>query len=43
MSFKNRKGGRMKKWLKQNYILIILYGVIILGIILLNYRMSTLQ
>ena len=26
-----------------NYILIILYGVIILGIILLNYRMSTLQ
>ena len=33
----------MKKWLKQNYILIILYGVIILGIILLNYRMSTLQ
>lgn len=33
----------MKKWLKQNYILIILYIIIILGIILLNYRMSTLQ
>lgn len=33
----------MKKWLKQNYILILLYFIIILGIILLNYRMSTLQ
>lgn len=32
----------MKKWLKQNYILIILYIIIILGIILLNYRMSQL-
>ena len=32
----------MKKWLKQNYILIILYVVIILGIILLNYRMGQL-
>lgn len=33
----------MKKWLKQNYILILLYFIIILGIVLLNYRMSTLQ
>ena len=33
----------MKKWLKQNYLLIILYVVIILGILLLNYRISTLQ
>ena len=32
----------MKKWLKQNYILIILYIIIILGILLLNYRMSQL-
>lgn len=33
----------MKKWLKKNYILILLYFIIILGIVLLNYRMSTLQ
>lgn len=32
----------MKKWLKQNYIIIILYIVIVLGILLLNYRMSQL-
>lgn len=32
----------MKKWLKQNYILIILYVIIILGILLLNYRMGQL-
>lgn len=32
----------MKKWLKQNYILIILYVIIILGVLLLNYRMSQL-
>lgn len=32
----------MKKWLKQNYILIILYIIIILGILLLNYRMGQL-
>lgn len=32
----------MKKWLKQNYILIILYVIIILGVLLLNYRMGQL-
>lgn len=32
----------MKKWLKQNYIIIILYIVIVLGILLLDYRMSQL-
>ena len=32
----------MKKCLKQNYILIILYIVIVLGILLLNYRMGQL-
>lgn len=32
----------MKKWLKKNYILIILYIIIILGILLLNYRMGQL-
>ena len=32
----------MKKWLKQNYILIILYTIIILGVLLLNYRMGQL-
>ena len=32
----------MKKWLKKNYIIIILYIVIVLGILLLNYRMGQL-
>lgn len=32
----------MKKWLKQNYIIIILYFIIIIGIILLNWRMGVL-
>lgn len=32
----------MKKWLKQNYIIIILYIIIVLGILLLNYRMGQL-
>lgn len=32
----------MKKWLKKNYIIIILYVIIVLGILLLNYRMGQL-
>ena len=32
----------MIKWIKKNWIILLLYIVIILGIILLNYRMSQL-
>lgn len=32
----------MKKWIKNNLPIIILYFVIILGIILLNWRMGCL-